>query len=266
VPFHFYAPDVFQGTSAANAALLSFVPKVVGFVALLRLVPLMAAAPSDTGWLPDDSARSLLALLAVVTMFVGNLMAMRQKQLYRLMAYSSVAHAGYMLIGLAVGDVGPASGTDAILFYLAAYGLMTIGVFALLSVVTKGDQLANFDDDLRGLAQTQFPVALLLAICLFSLTGLPPTAGFLGKLNLFLAAWSDGSRMGRGLAIALALNAAIAAWYYLRLVALMFLEPSAELKAEPRRISWTAWLAGIICAAATILVFISPQWIWDSVP
>ena len=223
VPFHFYAPDVFQGTTAANAALLSFVPKVVGFVALLRLVPLTAAGPSDTGWLPDDSARSLLALLAVVTMFVGNLMALRQKQLYRLMAYSSVAHAGYMLIGLAVGDVGPASGTDAVLFYLAAYGLMTIGVFALLSVATKGDHRAQLDDDLRGLAQTQFPVALLLAICLFSLTGLPPTAGFLGKLNLFLAAWSDSSRMGRGLAIAMALNAAIAAWYYLRLVALMFL-------------------------------------------
>jgi NADH-quinone oxidoreductase subunit N len=266
VPFHFYAPDVFHGTTAANAALLSFLPKVVGFVALLRLVPLTAAGQSDTGWLPDDSARSLLALLAVVTMFVGNLMALRQKQLYRLMAYSSVAHAGYMLIGLAVGDIGAVSGTDAVLFYLAVYGLMTIGAFALLSVVTKGNHPAQLDDDLRGLAQTQFPVALLLAICLFSLTGLPPTAGFLGKLNLFLAAWSDGSRMGRGLAIAMALNAAIAAWYYLRLVALMFLEPSTEMKATPARITWTAWLAGIICAAATILVFISPQWLWESVP
>jgi NADH-quinone oxidoreductase subunit N len=266
VPFHFYAPDVFQGTTAANAALVSFVPKVVGFVALLRLLPLTATAQTEAGWLPDDSARSLLALLAVATMFVGNLMAMRQNALYRLMAYSSVAHAGYMLIGLAVGNVGPASGTDAILFYLAAYGLMTIGVFALLSVVTKGNQLAQRDDDLRGLAQTQFSVALLLAICLFSLTGLPPTAGFLGKLNLFLAAWSDGSRMGRGLAIAMALNAAIAAWYYLRLVALMFLEPSAETQTEPGGVSWTAWLAGIICAAGTLWVFISPQWIWESVP
>ncbi len=266
VPFHFYAPDVFQGTTAANAALLSFVPKVVGFVALLRLLPLTATARSETGWLPEDSARSLLALLAIVTMFVGNLMAMRQKQLYRLMAYSSVAHAGYMLIGLAVGNVGAVNGTDAVLFYLAAYGLMTIGVFALLSVVTKGDRPAHLDDDLRGLAQTQFPVALLLAICLFSLTGLPPTAGFLGKLNLFLAAWSDGSRLGRGLAIAMALNAAIAAWYYLRLVALMFLEPSAELKAEPGRRTWTAWLAGIICATATVWVFISPQRIWESLP
>jgi NADH-quinone oxidoreductase subunit N len=266
VPFHFYAPDVFQGTTAANAALLSFVPKVVGFVALLRLIPLTAAVQSDTGWLPDESARSLLALLAIVTMFVGNLMAMRQKQLYRLMAYSSVAHAGYMLIGLSVGDDGPASGTDAVLFYLAAYGLMTIGVFALLSVATNADRRAQFDEDLRGLAQTQFPIALLLAICLFSLTGLPPTAGFLGKLNLFLAAWSDGSRMGRGLAIAMALNAAIAAWYYLRLVTLMFLEPSTEMKAEPQRIIWTAWLAGIICATATVWVFISPQWIWESLP
>jgi NADH-quinone oxidoreductase subunit N len=266
VPFHFYAPDVFQGTTAANAALLSFVPKVVGFVALLRLLPLTATAQTGAGWLPDDSARSLLALLAVVTMFVGNLMAMRQKQLYRLMAYSSVAHAGYMLIGLAVGDLGPASGTDAVLFYLAAYGLMTIGVFALLSVVTKGERPAVLDDDLRGLGQNQFSVALLLAICLFSLTGLPPTAGFLGKLNLFLAAWSDGSRLGRGLAIAMALNAAIAAWYYLRLVALMFLESSIETEVESRRVPWTAWLAGIICATATVLVFVTPQWIWGRLP
>ncbi|HEY3395664.1 MAG TPA: NADH-quinone oxidoreductase subunit N, partial [Lacipirellulaceae bacterium] len=216
VPFHFYAPDVFQGTTAANASLLSFVPKVVGFVALMRLVPLSGAGRSVSGWLPDESAQSLLAVLAIATMFVGNLMALRQKHLYRLMAYSSVAHAGYMLIGLAVGDVGRPGGTDALLFYLAVYGLMTIGVFALLSATTFDGRPLQIDDDLRGLAQSHFSVAILLAICLFSLTGLPPTAGFLGKLNLFLAAWSEAGRLGRGLAIVLALNAAIAAWYYLR--------------------------------------------------
>jgi NADH-quinone oxidoreductase subunit N len=266
VPFHFYAPDVFQGTTAANAALLSFVPKVVGFMALMRLVPLTGAADSAAGWLPDDSARGLLAMLAVATMFVGNLMAMRQKHLHRLMAYSSIAHAGYMLIGLAVGDVGRASGTDALLFYLAAYGLMTIGVFALFTSVAGRERPVQIDDDLRGLAQSQFPVALLLAVCLFSLTGLPPTAGFLGKLNLFLAAWSDGSRLGRGLAIVMAVNAAIGAWYYLRLIALMFLEPPAPIEGEPRQPAWAAWLAGIVCAAATIWIFFSPQWLWNHLP
>ena len=145
VPFHFYAPDVFQGTTAANAALLSFVPKVVGFVALLRLLPLTGAgevarrpgcrtAPRSCCWPYWPS----------LTMFVGNLMALRQKNLYRLMAYSSIAHAGYMLVGLAVGDGGPIAGTEAVLFYLAAYGLMTIGVFALVQCgEPRGSAAAN---------------------------------------------------------------------------------------------------------------------------
>jgi NADH-quinone oxidoreductase subunit N len=266
VPFHFYAPDVFQGTTAANAGLLSFIPKVVGFVALVRLLPLSGASQSVSGWLPDDAAQSVLATLAVVTMFVGNLMALRQKNLYRLMAYSSVAHAGYMTIGLVVGDVGRPSGTDALLFYLAAYGLMTIGVFALLSAATIGGRPIQIDDDLRGLAQSRFSLAILLAICLFSLTGLPPTAGFLAKLNLFLAAWSDASRVGPGLSIVMALNAAIAAWYYLRLVALVFLDPPAATEVQPGRVAWTAYLGGIVCAVATIWLFISPQWLWNSVP
>jgi NADH-quinone oxidoreductase subunit N len=284
VPFHFYAPDVFQGTTASNAALLSFVPKVVGFVALLRLMPLTRVGETMTGWLPDESARLLLAIVAVLTMFVGNLMALRQANLYRLMAYSSIAHAGYMLVGLAVGDVEPVGGTHAVLFYLAVYGLMTIGVFALIGGIGSREQGAESReqgvrhpssvlpapcsvlDDLRGLSRSQPMIALLLAICLFSLTGLPPTAGFLGKLNLFLAAWSEATYVGRTLAIIMALNAAMAAWYYLRLIALMFLEPATEQELEPRQVAWSSWLAGVVCTAGTILLFIAPQWLWDHVP
>lgn len=284
VPFHFYAPDVFQGTTAANAALLSYVPKIVGFVALLRLIPLSGATESWVQWMPDHSIKLLLGVLAVVTMFVGNLMALRQKHLYRLMAYSSIAHAGYMLIGLSVGDVEPVGGRQAVLFYLAAYGLMTIGVFALFSAIGKNERGAGSGergarvlnstlptpcttlDDVRGLSRSQPSVALLLAICLFSLTGLPPTAGFLGKLNLFLAAWSNGSNIGHGLAIMLAANAAISAWYYLRLVALMFLEPAVQDADRTPRIVWAPWLAGAACAFATIAIFVAPQWLWDSIP
>ncbi len=283
VPFHFYAPDVFQGTTAANAAMLSSIPKIVGFVALLRVIPLTGASESWQQWVPDHSARQLLAVLALATMFVGNLMALRQKHIYRLMAYSSVAHAGYMLIGLAVGQSLPVGGPDAVLFYLAAYSLMTIGVFALLSAVgNKQPERGRRDPeagrlstvlplpltqlgDLRGLSRSQPGIAILLAVCLFSLTGLPPTAGFLGKLNLFLAAWSDESNIGRGLAVALAINAAISAWYYLRMVALMFLEP-ADLDADQgRAFDWAPWLAGVFCALVTIVIFVAPQWLWDSV-
>jgi NADH-quinone oxidoreductase subunit N len=266
VPFHFYAPDVFRGTTPANAALLSFVPKVIGFVALLRLLPLTGAGESLSSWLPNSSAKLLLAILAVATMFVGNLMALRQKHLYRLMAYSSIAHAGYMLVGLAVGDRGAIRGSEAILFYLATYGLMTVGVFALLSAVGRTDRPLEFDDELRGLNRDHPAVALMLAVCLFSLTGLPPTAGFLGKLNIFLAAWSDGSAVGRNLAAMMAINAAIGAWYYLRLIAVMFLEPAPQTDQKPPRIIWTCWLAGVVCTLATVWFFIAPQAIWNSLP
>src|SRR5689334_104898 len=281
VPFHFYAPDVFQGTTAANAAMLSSIPKIVGFMALIRLVPLTEAVESSQEWVPEHSAKLLLAVLALATMFVGNLMAFRQKHIYRLMAYSSVAHAGYMLIGLVVGDILPVGGRDALLFYLATYGLMTIGVFALLSAVgNKGQVRDRRDprasrlstvlplpcrqlDDLRGLSRSQPAVALLLAICLFSLTGLPPTAGFLGKLNLFLAAWSDGTQIGNGLAIALAINAAISAWYYLRMVALMYLEPADPEANQAYTLKRAPMLAGLVCALVTIVIFVAPQWLWS---
>jgi NADH-quinone oxidoreductase subunit N len=265
VPFHFYAPDVFQGTTASNAALLSLVPKAVGFVALMRVVPLSGATVGGPQWLPGLDAKELLAAIAVVTMFVGNLMALRQKHLYRLMAYSSIAHAGYMLIGLAVGDMLPVGGRQAILFYLATYGLMTIGVFALLIAGGGKERALQTDEDMRGLSRAQPLIALMLAICFFSLTGLPPTAGFLGKLYLFFAAWSDDSHIGQGLAMCLAINAAISAYYYLRLVALMFLEP-ATLPATPRvPVAWAPWLAGVACAVATIALFVTPQWLWDSI-
>lgn len=286
VPFHFYAPDVFQGTTPANAALLSYIPKIVGFVALLRLIPFTGATENSMLFVPGRTGKILFAVLAVITMFLGNLMALRQKHFYRLMAYSSIAHAGYMLIALAIGVHELIDGPQALLFYLAVYGLMTIGVFALVSAIGGGEQGVRSDergarmlpsslDDLRGLRRTYPSIALLMAICLFSLTGLPPTAGFFGKLNLFLAAWSEGSHVGHGLAIVLAINSGISAWYYLRIVAIMFLDSGPQENVAPRQdglrddasgqISWAPWLAGAACSIATILIFVSPQWLWDSV-
>jgi NADH-quinone oxidoreductase subunit N len=171
-----------------------------------------------------------------------------------------------MLVGLAIGNMATAAGTDAVLFYLAVYGLMTLGVFALLSGIGRTDRPIQTDSELRGLGQSHPSMALLLAICLFSLTGLPPTAGFLGKLNLFLVAWAEGSDIGRTLAIVMAVNAAIAAWYYLRLIALMFLEPETEAETAPRRVPWTSWIAGAACTAGTVSLFIAPQWLWNSLP
>jgi NADH-quinone oxidoreductase subunit N len=145
-----------------------------------------------------------------------------------------------MLVGLAVGNVGTVGGTSAVLFYLAAYGFMTIGVFALLRGASSETHPLETIDDLRGLSVTHPSTALLLAICLLSLTGLPPTAGFLGKLNLFLAVWGETTALGYWLAALLAVNAAIAAFYYLRLIA-------------------------TTCTVATLALFVQPQWLWDVV-
>lgn len=264
VPFHFYAPDVFQGATTSMAAILSFIPKVVGFAALLRLLPLLAGAATPGSWASSGSMQCLLSILAVVTMFGGNLLALRQTNLQRLLAYSSVAHAGYLLVGLTVGDGGTTvKGLSALLFYLPVYGLMTIGAFALISSARRNGTPIQTLSDLAGLSRTQPAIAILLAICLFSLTGMPPTAGLLGKLNLFFAAWSEGTRQGQVLAILLAINAMIAAFYYLRLVAVMYLEsPKNETEATLDPMSG---LAGVLCTIATIGIFLVPQWLWDAV-
>jgi NADH-quinone oxidoreductase subunit N len=263
VPFHFYAPDVFQGVNASAAAMLSVVPKIVGFVALLRLVPL---ASVGVGVLPSgslDELQWLLTVIAVVTMFAGNLLALRQKHLHRLLAYSSIAHAGYMLAAFAIGIGTPdADAIGALLFYLLAYAIMTIGVFAVISACGTRTRPLATDADLAGLSSNHPAGALLMAVCLFSLTGLPPTGGFLGKFNLFVAAWSEGSDLARILAGALALNAAIAAWYYLRLIAVMYFESAARPRTSS--VDWPAWVSAAACTVATVLLFALPQVPWDA--
>jgi NADH-quinone oxidoreductase subunit N len=265
VPFHFYAPDVFQGVPTAGAALLAFVPKVVGFAALLRLAgPVLTgeAVAADLGRVGTQLG-IVICGLAFLTMFAGNVLAVLQTDLKRLLAYSSIAHAGYMLIGLAVGDPTSAavSGVEALAFYLAVYAAMTLGVFAIVSCLGGRERPAETISDLAGLSQTHPGTAFLLTVFLFSLTGLPPTAGFLGKLNLFWAAWSRGTFAAQLLAVLLAVNAAIAAWYYLRIVAAMYLEPSREA-GEPRPIDRPAFIAAALCGIGTLALFFPPVWLW----
>jgi NADH-quinone oxidoreductase subunit N len=264
VPFHFYAPDVYQGTSTGAAALLAFIPKVAGFVALIRLlgfVPYELVVGAETlrgGWAKPDflgtQLSTLLWIIAAVTMTLGNVLALLQDNIKRLLAYSSVAHAGYMLIGLAVapyllGESGPTRtlstiGLDAVIFYLASYGAMTIGAFAVVEYLNTRERPVETVDDLGGLGKTNPGVALLMAVFLFSLIGIPATAGFVGKLMLFLGAFSvppsagpgalgDQANLFRILALIAVLNAAVGAWYYLRMVAAMYLRPSAQPFAKP---------------------------------
>jgi NADH-quinone oxidoreductase subunit N len=198
-------------------------------------------------------------------MFVGNLLALRQTSLLRLLAYSSIAHAGYMLVGLAIGNpasVTRTSGVVSLLFYLSVYGVMTVGLFALVTAAGSRERPLRAVSDLAGLSRTQPAIALMMAVCIFGLSGLPPTGGFLAKLNLFLAAWSENSREGQILAITLAINAAIAAAYYLRLISVMYFESSTTVT-EPTQQN-ASWIAGFLCAAATLALFLMPQWLWTA--
>lgn len=233
VPFHFYAPDVYQGTTNANAGLLAVAPKIAGVVALVRLLALgiVQSGGSRLGW-------ELVLVLAIATMTFGNVCALWQRDIRRLLAYSSIAHAGYMLIGLAValaatpaaGDYG---GIAATLFYLLVYVLATLGSFAALTYLSGEDRQVSTLDELAGLGRTRPVAAIGLAVFMFSLAGIPPLAGFWGKLTLFSGAvrlaTADNASLSpwfTALAIAAALNAAIAAAYYLRVIAAMYFRPS----------------------------------------
>jgi NADH-quinone oxidoreductase subunit N len=274
VPFHFYAPDVYEGGPTGVVAQLAFIPKVAGFVALARLFGLLSAhVPGLT--LPFGVDNSLLPLslwvIAVITMSFGNLLAIIQDNLKRLLAYSGIAHTGYMLIGVLVASTSPAdgayrSGMDAVLFYLVAYGLMTVGTFAVIAHVESPERPVESVDDLAGLGRTHPLAAASLGVFLFSLIGLPLTAGFIGKFNLFVAAFelpTDTKMRGmyQILAIVAVVNAAISAVYYLRAVGVLYLR--APLKpATPSRGRPQLFVA-VVCAAATLFFGCYPQPLLD---
>jgi len=262
VPFHFYAADVYQGAASPVTGMLGFVPKFAGLVALIRLMSMF-------GWNLPTSAFWMLWGVALASMTVGNLLGLMQHNAKRMLAYSGIAHTGYMLVavlagpGLA-GETGPTrNGVSASLFYVAVYGLMNLGAFAALASMRRPDSDESIEevDDLSG-AATQHPGACLaLAICVLSLMGFPPTAGFLGKFYVFSSAFASAGASTHGkamiwLAILGFVNAAIAAGYYLRLIATCYLRPATvDLRSAGRR-SLRAGLA--VCAAAMLILFVVP--------
>jgi NADH-quinone oxidoreductase subunit N len=279
VPFHFYAPDVYQGTPTVVAALLAFVTKVAGFVALLRvlgfvLAPTIAPRNDLIGMALSEQGPILLWILAAVTMFLGNLLALLQDNIKRMLAYSSVAHAGYMLIALAVapylrkqaihdGLPGP-DGVEAVLFYLVAYGAMTVGAFAVLAYLSTPRRPVENVDDLAGLSRSHPGVALTMSLFLFSLIGIPLTAGFTGKLMIFFGAMAVTEpypvTLFRVLALLGVINAAIGAWYYLRIVAVMYLR--SPIKPLEKRWAWAGFATLCLCAVLTLGLSVRPGAAW----
>jgi NADH-quinone oxidoreductase subunit N len=262
VPLHFYAPDVYQGTTNSNAALLSVIPKAAGLAVLVRLV---WAAMSGLG----PFAWQITMAVAILTMTLGNTMALWQGNFRRMMAYSSIAHAGYLLIGLTValaagtGPPGSWDGISALLFYLCVYAVATIGTFAMLEYLGQPGRRVEGIDELAGLGRTRPASAAMMAVFMFSLTGIPPLAGFWGKLQIFASALSVDAGSGGNariwfvvLAILGVLNAAISAGYYLRIVGIMYFRPPLY---EPRTEGgWGAFTAAVACAIVTVIISLYP--------
>jgi NADH-quinone oxidoreductase subunit N len=311
VPMQFYAPDVYEGTSPSNAALLSTLPKVAGIVVLVRVLAL-AILPADAGDTAVGGAAAahlslfwpLAASLAAVTMTVGNVMALLQRNLRRLLACSSIAHAGYLLVGIATaaaaasaraGSPGPNAadtswtlglgGLSATLFYLATYALATAGIFAAITYLghrwpewTAGsgprpprEEIATVDD-LDGLSSTNPVAAFAITLFLLSLAGIPPLPGFWGKLSLAISAlevdWNAAITLGSrrawfvSLAVILVLNAAIAAAYYLRIIAAMYFRTARRGVQADGGLS--AGVAMLLCTALVLMVTVQPRGLFVS--
>lgn len=214
-PFHMWTPDVYEGAPTPMTAFMSAGPKAAGFAAFMRV--LIIAFPSlKADW------SDLLWILAVLTMTVGNLIALNQDNIKRMLAYSSIAHAGYALVGFTAGN---AEGSAGIMFYMLSYAFMNIGAFAIIILVGKKGEENNNVADYAGFATKHPVLALAMSIFLFSLAGMPPTAGFIGKFYLFSGAIKAGYIW---LAIIGVLNSAASVYYYLRVMVYMYMKNPTE--------------------------------------
>lgn len=243
VPFHMWTPDVYEGAPTPVTAFFAAAPKLAGMAIFLRIMM--------TGF--DDALvawQQIIIFISIASMILGAFAAIGQQNIKRLMAYSSIGHMGFALVGFAA--VSPA-GISGVILYMALYAVMTLGTFACILSMRRDSAMVEKIDDLAGLSQTNPFMAACLAILMFSLAGIPPMAGFFGKLFVFRAAIDAGLY---SLSIIGVLASVVGAYYYLRIVKIMYLDAPAEVHIEPmpRELSF---LAGLM-AAFTLLFFIYP--------
>lgn len=256
VPFHFYAPDVFSGATLPMAAAMSFIPKLAGFLGMVRL--LAGTHPMLIKDIPPTVV-VLILIVATLTMTIGNCAALAQTNLRRLMAYSSIAHSGYLLLGLAA--IITDGGSFAPIFdYLAAYSVMTIGLFAVVAAIRPDGEAAEDLNLFNGLFSRNMPAAIAVTISLLSMTGIPLTAGFWAKLQIFLTTVRAENTLVLIVGFIMALNAAIGAVYYLGILGRLFLSPPiSQVAGTPStRLNWSTSAAAFVCSILTVLWFFVP--------
>jgi NADH-quinone oxidoreductase subunit N len=251
VPFHMWTPDVYQGAPTSVTAFMAVASKAASFAAFLRVFV------EGLGGLRADWS-NLFMLLCVLTLVLGNVVAIVQTNIKRMLAYSSIAHAGYALIGLAAagrsaGESGGTSGIASVMLYLAFYAFMTMGAFTVIAMFRKGGLEGEEIEDYAGLAKRQPLAAFLMLLFMVSLAGIPPTAGFIGKFYVFMAAVEAGLTWLAAVAL---IFAAVSAYYYMRVVMLMYMrEPEASLGEPPLLVASPALSVVLACAVAGVVLF-----------
>jgi NADH-quinone oxidoreductase subunit N len=243
IPFHMWTPDVYEGAPTPITAFLSAASKAASFAVFLRVFQ-GALGGMHESW------QLLLILLSVLTIFLGNIVAIAQSNIKRMLAYSSIAHAGYAMIGLAVGS---RVGAFSVMLYMLAYALMNFGAFGVVILLRKGGVEGDEISDFAGLAKRHRLAALIMLIFMFSLAGIPPTAGFIGKFYIFMAAVQADLAW---LAVLGVIGSAISAYFYLRVVMVMYMkEPDGEVTLFTPR---AAVFALTVVAVAVVILGVFP--------
>ncbi len=251
VPFHGWAPDVYQGSPTPVTAFLSVVPKGAALVALLRVVDGMDLLHVSPGWI------TAAATIAVASMTLGNVVAIVQRDIKRMLAYSGIAHMGYAMVAVIVAGT---DGGAAVLVYLAAYTLMNIGAFAAVALMSERENEPTLISDLAGQGWIRPVTSLALTLCLVSLAGVPPLIGFTGKFVVFRAAINHGFVW---LAVIGVVNSLISAFYYLRVVYVMYMQPAP--RREPIFLpAWSLTAVALVAALGVLLLGLYPVPILDA--
>ena len=252
VPFHFWVPDVYEGAPTPVTGFMATGVKVAAFALFIRI--LMAL-----NYLPAPVVSQILQICVILTLLVGNLAAIVQDNVKRMLAYSSISHAGYLLLGLLVGfqdgKFDP-SVSSAVLFYLMGYSAMTLGAFAVLSVMVDENKEATQFSDLTGLGYSRPVLAAAFSLFMLSLLGIPPTVGFAAKYGIFSFAVKNGFI---GLSVFGMITTVISAYYYLRPLVVMYFRGVPE-KIKVGEVPFPIMLSLVLCATAVILFGVAPGW------
>ncbi len=241
VPFHMWTPDVYEGAPTPVTAFFASAPKLAAMALIVRVV-IEAFQPITPDW------RQIVAFIAIASMALGAFAAIGQTNIKRLMAYSSIGHMGFALVGLAAGTE---QGVQGVILYIAIYMVMTLGAFAAILAMRRDGQMIEEIDSLAGLARTKPAMAFLLGTILFSLAGIPPLAGFFAKYYVFLAAVQSGLYL---LAVIGVVTSVIGAYYYLRIVKLMYFdEPQAGFEALPAELGTVLGISGVLMLAFVVI-------------